>query len=117
MGPVFHEPIVMVLLLVVVRVGVRRREGVEGGELEAAEGARAVGREPRENAVGVVEVLARQLLGLHRLKELLLAHGAQQKRVQIQHGRRDLESGDGVHGGLGRRQRGRGHVGSRAGGG
>lgn len=79
-----------------------------GGELETAEGARAVGREPGENAVGMVEMVARELLGVDGVKEWVLTNGAEEKGVEIEHGGGDLESGDGVDGGLGGRQRRRG---------
>lgn len=123
-GPIFRKPIVEVLVVVIVEVEsqggmVAKLKLVVlsfGGELEAAERARAVGREPWENAVGVVQVVARKLLGVDGVEKLFLADGAEEKRVTIEHRGGDLEGGDGVDGGLGGREGGRGNGGGRGGG-
>ena len=90
--PVVNKALNSVLLRVVVVV--------VGGELKAAERARAAGREPRQNAVGMVHVAASQLLSLRILRKLLLtdsAHGGRRRR-------RHLDGGDDVNVGLGSRQ-------------
>lgn len=123
-GPIFRKPIVEVLVVFIVEVEAQGGMVAKlklvvlsfGGELEAAERARAVGREPWENAVGVVQVVARKLLGVDGVEKLLLADGAEEKRVTIEHGGGDLEGGDGVDRGLGGREGGRGNGGGRGGG-
>lgn len=71
-----------------------------GGELKSAEWAWTAGRKPRQNAVRMVKVVARQLLGLHILCELLFTNSAHHRTWRFH-----LHRGDAVvYVGLGSRQ-------------
>lgn len=60
--------------------------GRGSGELEAAERAGVVGREPGENALRMVEMRARELLGLGVEEKVVLANGTEKDWVRVQHG-------------------------------
>ena len=60
--------------------------GGGSGELEAAERAGVVGREPGENALRMVEMRARELLGLGVEEKVVLANGTEKDWVRVQHG-------------------------------
>ena len=85
------KPILFLLQLIVEDITKGQCPGSGGsgrgsGELEAAERAGVVGREPGENALRMVEMRARELLGLGVEEKVVLANGTEKDWVRVQHG-------------------------------
>ena len=85
------KPILFLLQLIVEDITKGECPGSGGGgggsgELEAAERAGVVGREPGENALRMVEMRARELLGLGVEEKVVLANGTEKDWVRVQHG-------------------------------
>lgn len=86
------KPILFLLQLIVEDITKGECPGSGGGggggsgELEAAERAGVVGREPGENALRMVEMRARELLGLGVKEKVVLANGTEKDWVGVQHG-------------------------------
>ena len=86
------KPILFLLHLIVEEIKKGECPGSGGGggggsgELEAAERAGVVGREPGENALRMVEMRARELLGLGVEEKVVLANGTEKDWVRVQHG-------------------------------
>ena len=86
------KPILFLLQLIVEDITKGECPGSGGGggggsgELEAAERAGVVGREPGENALRMVEMGARELLGLGVEEKVVLANGTEKDWVRVQHG-------------------------------
>ena len=86
------KPILFLLQLIVEDITKGECPGSGGGggggsgELEAAERAGVVGREPGENALRMVEMRARELLGLGVKEKVVLANGTEKDWVRVQHG-------------------------------
>ena len=85
------KPILFLLQLIVEDITKGQCPGSGGsgrgsGELEAAERAGVVGREPGENALRMVEMRARELLSLGVEEKVVLANGTEKDWVRVQHG-------------------------------
>ena len=85
------KPILFLLQLIVEDITKGECPGSGGGgrgsgQLEAAERAGVVGREPGENALRMVEMRARELLGLGVEEKVVLANGTEKDWVRVQHG-------------------------------